>query len=118
MPRTKTPAATRSTKSARNGNAIPPESVEVFDLAEAAGYLRVAPDDVLRMVASHGLPGRQFGADWRFLKAALQQWLSVPPPVVTKQSFWDTHFGALKDDPYREEILAEIYRRRGRPEKS
>jgi excisionase family DNA binding protein len=85
---------------------------DFLTLAEAAAYLRVEPDTVLGMVATQGLPGRQFGSDWRFLKLALQGWLSTPG----KKPFWDTHFGALKDDLYREEMLAEIYRRRGRPE--
>ncbi len=35
---------------------------------------------------------------------------------VSKKDFWETQIGALKDDPYLEEMLKEIYKRRGRPE--
>jgi excisionase family DNA binding protein len=88
---------------------------EVLTLAEAAAYLRVAEPDVLRLVRAQGLPGRQVGDDWRFLKAAVAGWLGTPAAPDPGQ-FWQTHFGALKDDPYLDEMLKEIYRRRGRPE--
>jgi len=84
-------------------------------LAEAAAYLRVAPEEVVGKIATERLPARQFGAEWRFFKTALQAWLSAPPPEPPKKGFFDTHFGALKDDPYLEEMLEEIYRQRGRP---
>jgi excisionase family DNA binding protein len=90
--------------------AAPPD--EVLTLAEAAAYLRVSTEDVVRLVATQGLPGRQVGTDWRFLRTAIQQWLSTPSarPGLLSQ------VGALEEDPYREEMLEEIYRRRGRPE--
>ena len=47
----------------------------VLTLAEAAAYLRVSEMDVLRMVRDQILPGRQVASDWRFLKAAVQNWL-------------------------------------------
>lgn len=99
---------------AKNSRAKKPaaEGLEVMTLAEAAAYLRVEPDALLEMVRAQDLPGRQFGSEWRFLRTALQGWLSLPG----KKPFWETHFGALKGDPYLEEMLAEIYRRRGRPE--
>jgi hypothetical protein len=36
--------------------------------------------------------------------------------VAGKQAFWETHFGALKDDPHLEEMLGDIYRQRAWPE--
>jgi hypothetical protein len=39
-----------------------------------------------------------------------------PLAATSKEEFWQTHFGALKDDPHLEDMLEEIYRRRGRPE--
>ena len=116
MTRTKTQAAARPTKPARNHKQAPSvEAPEVLTLDETAAYLRVPVDEVLRMVATQGLPARQFGDEWRVLKSALQGWLGAPPQP-RKKPFWETHFGALKDDPYLEEMLAEIYRKRGRPE--
>ncbi len=49
---------------------------EVLTLEEAADLLRLAADAV-RARASHGdLPGRQFGGEWRFSRAALLSWLA------------------------------------------
>jgi excisionase family DNA binding protein len=85
---------------------------EILTLAEAAAYLRVPEEDVLRSVREQGLPARQMGSGWRFLKAAVQDWLAAPPGKRGLLS----QIGALKDDPHREEMLREIYERRGRPE--
>jgi excisionase family DNA binding protein len=101
MPRTKPPSST-----ALNGH-------EVMTLAEAAAYLRASPEEVLHLVTTDDLPGRRVGGDWRFLKCALQAWLSKPAPAGS--AFWERHFGALKGDPYAEEMLREIYNRRERP---
>lgn len=129
MSRTKTPTTPRRTKTTPNNNGAPP-AAEVLTLAEAAAYLRVAPEEVVSKVSTEGLPGRRFGAEWRFFKTALQAWLSTPPAAAppakaapaeaapaeaAKKGLFETHFGALKDDPYLEEMLAEIYRQRGRP---
>ncbi len=65
--------------------------------------------DVLELVRGQSLPGRRIGAEWRFLKAAIQDWLRVPG----KEAFWSRHFGALKDDPYLQEMVGQIYRDRG-----
>jgi hypothetical protein len=64
MTQTKTRSAPTS---AKNGRAKQPaaKSLEVLTLAEAAAYLRVPATDVLHMVGAQGLPGRQFGTEWR-----------------------------------------------------
>jgi excisionase family DNA binding protein len=91
----------------------PVESDEVLTLAEAAAYLRVGETTILQAIRDQGLPARQLGADWRFLKSALQDWLRVWP---RKNRSLLAHLGAVRDDPYLEEMLTEIYQRRGRPE--
>jgi len=96
--------------------AVAAKTVDVLTLAEAAAYLRTPPEEVLRLVREQGLPGRRVGEDYRFLKAAVQDWLRAPSSAADKQAFWQTHFGALKGDPHLEEMLQEIYRQRGRPE--
>jgi len=110
MPRTKA-RPKKPSPLAQESNGIL-ETPDVLTLDEAATYLRVAPDDVLRMIGDEQLPGRQFGAEWRFAKAAIQTWLSQPP---RKRGIL-RHIGAIKDDPYMEEMLREIYKQRGRPE--
>lgn len=62
---------------AKNG-ASSSTALDVLTLAEAAAYLRVAETDVLHLVQSQGLAGRQIGAEWRFLKSNLRDWLSTP----------------------------------------
>jgi excisionase family DNA binding protein len=107
MPATKTKLRPAKAPETQSGG-----TAEVLTLAEAARYLRVAEEDVLQMVGLQGLPGRKIGDDWRFLKAALQSWLSTAP---AKKGLLG-QIGALQDDPYKEELLKEIYARRGRPE--
>jgi excisionase family DNA binding protein len=82
-------------------------------LAEAAAYLRVDEAMILHAIRDQGLPARRLGAEWRFLKSALQDWLRVWP---RKNTGLLAHLGAVRDDPYLEEMLTEIYQRRGRPE--
>ena len=41
-------------------------------------------------------------------------WLNIPPLKTNKEA-WMALAGIWKDDPYVEEELKEIYRRRGRP---
>jgi excisionase family DNA binding protein len=110
MPRTKQkprkPPA--STDSAPNGIAQTPE---VLTLDEAASYLRVPADAVVRMIDAEGLPARRFGADWRFSKVAVQAWLGAARP---KRGILN-HIGRIEGDPYAEEMIREIYARRRRP---
>ncbi len=110
MPRVKS-KATETAKPAANGL-----QADVLTLREAATYLRVAEQDVLRMVHDQGLPGRQVGTDWRFLKTAIQDWLrtGTPPRLSSKEALLALA-GKFKDDPDLEEIVREAYRRRGRP---
>lgn len=77
MPRTKT-------KRQPTPQSAPPflevngPGVEVFTLSEAATYLRLPEEEVLRLVSEQDLPARQAGTEWRFLKGAIQAWLSQP----------------------------------------
>lgn len=84
---------------------------EVLTLPEAAAYLRVSEGEIVELMRRQGLPGRKVGDQWRFLKGAIQDWLRTPE----KENFWWKQFGALKDDPYLQEIVEQIYRDRGRP---
>ena len=87
---------------------------DVLTLAEAAAYLRLPETEVVRLVNYQDLPGRLAGSEWRFLKSAIQEWLSKPIPRPSKEAQLAVA-GMWKDDPYAEEELKEIYRRRGRP---
>ena len=110
MPRTRKQPEPAAARAAGNGPAS-----EVFTLREAAGYLRVSEAEVMRLVEEQGLAGRQVGKDWRFLKAAIQDWLRTGPRPKGAKDAWMALAGAWQDDPHAEEELKEIYRRRGRP---
>jgi excisionase family DNA binding protein len=86
----------------------------VLTLPEAAAYLRLPPDDVLRLVAEQGLPARRLGEQWRFLRRAIQAWLSTPLSAGHPEGIWAAA-GTLKDDPCLDAMLKEIDRMRGRP---
>jgi excisionase family DNA binding protein len=89
---------------------------EVLTLAEAAAYLRLPEKEVIAAAAAQGLPGRLVGSEWRFLKTALQQWLSVSQPTdEMRKAALLAAAGSLRDDPDLEDMVEEIYRRRGRP---
>ncbi len=88
---------------------------DVLTLAEAAAYPRLPEQEVVSAVHTLSLPGRLVGGDWRFLKAAIQQWLSTPAPTAeTRKAAQLALAGKYKDDPQLEEILEEAMQRRGR----
>lgn len=61
-------------------------SSEVLTLEEVADYLRF-PIDAVRDHAMQGLlPGNEIKGEWRFLKSAIDRWLSTPRHQV-KQDF-------------------------------
>ena len=85
-------------------------------LAEAAAYLRLAEADVLRLIDEQALPARRIGQEWRFLKAAIQQWLSAASsaPELRKAAQLALA-GKYKDDPDLVRICEDASRQRGRP---
>jgi len=92
------------------------QPTEVFTLPEAAAYLRLSEDEVVQLVHSQALPGRFTGHEWRFLKSAIQQWLSSASPTAqARKQAQLTLAGKYKDDPDLMRICAEAYRQRGRP---
>jgi excisionase family DNA binding protein len=115
MAATKTKGAKKPAKTAAAKNGVPaPDLDDVLTLAEAAAYLRVAEAAVVDSVNTQGLPGRQIGGAWRFLKSSLQSWLNTPPRKSGNEALLALA-GCWKDDPDAEEMLKEIYKKRGRP---
>lgn len=51
------------------------DALEVLTLDEVAAYLRLPKETIVRQVAQGALPGRQIEDTWRFLKAAIDDWL-------------------------------------------
>lgn len=109
MPRTKPKASTG--KSSVNGVH---SQAEVLTLADAAAYLRLSEQEVVRLIGEQGLPARQVGSDWRLLKSAVQRWLSTPTPTYSKEAQLAAA-GTFRDDPDLIPLVEQIYRERGRP---
>jgi excisionase family DNA binding protein len=114
MPRTKKTTSDQTSQIAPQPPAVNGPAGDVLTLPEAAAYLRLPEPDVLQLVQQQGLPARRLGNEWRFFKAAIQHWLSTPPPRYSKEAQLAVA-GAWKDDPYVEGELKEILKRRGRP---
>ena len=89
---------------------------EVLTLAEAAAYLRLPEQGVIAAATTQGLPGRLVAGEWRFLKVAIQRWLSVSQPTAeTPNAAMLAFAGSWQDDPHLEDMVEGIYRERGRP---
>jgi excisionase family DNA binding protein len=95
-------------------NGVPTPATDVLTFSEAAAYLRVTETDLSRLILDQALPGRQFGTEWRFLKSAIQDWLRTPPVRGSREAVLSA-CGAWANDPYVEEELKEIYKKRRRP---
>lgn len=99
MPRTTKKPATPQ-QPAANG----PTRAAVLTLAEAAEYLRLPEDDVLRMVHEQGLHARQVGSEWRFLASAIDDWLRSGPQAKSNKEAWRALVGVWKDDPTADKL--------------
>ncbi len=85
---------------------------EVLTLEETASYLKLPLETIEREASQGHIPGRRIEDTWRFLKSAIDDWLRAQDSrnILLQQA------GALKDDPYLDDLLAMINRDRGRSE--
>jgi hypothetical protein len=113
-------AMPRTTKTSTPEPTSPPVAVngspsEIMSLAETAAYLRLPEEVVITATSTDGLPGRLVGGEWRFLKSAIHEWLSVSQPTAEMRKAAQMALaGAWKDDSDIEQIVEEAMRRRGR----
>ena len=85
---------------------------EVLTLEEVARYLRLPKDTIVRQAAQGTIPGRRIEDTWRFLKAAIDDWLrSYDSRTLLLQQA-----GALADDESLQTLRKKIYAARKRPE--
>lgn len=107
MPRTTKKPATPQ-PAAANG----PANAAVLTLAEAAEYLRLPEDEVVRMVREQGLHARQVGSEWRFLTSAIDDWLRTGPQPLSNNAAWAALEGVWEDDPTVDQLREEMARHR------
>lgn len=85
---------------------------DVLTLEEVADYLRVPQEAIKRQAMSGNIPGRMIEDTWRFLKAAIDDWLRTHDSrTILLQQAW-----AMSDDSMLSELRDNIYRARNRPE--
>lgn len=85
---------------------------DVLTLEEAADYLRLPKETIKREAARGRIPGQLIDHTWRFLKAAIDDWLRSRDSrtILLQQA------GALATDETLPQLRAAIYAGRGRPE--
>jgi excisionase family DNA binding protein len=88
------------------------DAPEVLTLDEVAAYLRLPKETIVRQAAQGYLPGRQIEDTWRFLKAAIDDWLRSHDnrTLLLQQA------GALAADESLSALREAIYAARKRPE--
>ncbi len=61
---------------------------EIFTIKELSEHLRVHPTTIYRLLRQGRLPGFRVGSNWRFNRAAIEQWeqlqASEPRPPVSR----------------------------------
>lgn len=70
--------------------------LEVLTLEEAAAFLRVSEESLLALAMEGAIPAQKIGADWRFLKEGLADWLRYGPRFYREFSpHWMSDEGPL-----------------------
>ena len=84
----------------------------VLTIEETASYLRLPQETIERQAIYGKIPGRLIDNTWRFFRPAIEEWLASRDSrtILLQQA------GALADDDTLPELLANIYKERGRPE--
>lgn len=85
---------------------------EILTIKEVANYLRLPEEVVLEEAAQGHLPGRKIADTWRFLKAAIDDWLRVQDSRMILLNQADV----FAEDEATDDLLKMIYRERGRSE--
>ncbi|MCB0063587.1 MAG: type II toxin-antitoxin system prevent-host-death family antitoxin [Caldilineaceae bacterium] len=85
---------------------------QTLTLEEAAMYLKLPIDTVAEQAAQGMIPGRKINQTWRFLRAAIDNWLrsSNGRQILLDQA------GVFADDDSLAALREQIYAERGRPE--
>lgn len=55
-----------------------PIEEQILTINELSEYLKISKSSIYKQLAHGKIPGQKLGKHWRFSKAAIDQWLSVP----------------------------------------
>jgi excisionase family DNA binding protein len=78
---------------------------DVLTPAEAASFLRVPEQELVRLAEQREIPAQRIGSEWRFLKRALEHWLTYGPRFCRDYPPW------LLEHPALEELLFLLQKR-------
>jgi excisionase family DNA binding protein len=84
-----------------------PRLEEVLTLAEAAAYLRVPEDALLKLADADAVPAQKIGDEWRFLRKGLNDWLRSGG----RRDSWPFAPDWLMASRFAEELLVILERR-------
>ncbi|MBI4519088.1 MAG: helix-turn-helix domain-containing protein [Deltaproteobacteria bacterium] len=87
-------------------------TTDVLTLEEVAEYLRLPRETIERAARQGCIPGRRIEDTWRFLRAAIDEWLRSHDgrTILLQQA------GVLAEDEFLDSLRSAIYAERGRPE--
>ncbi|MDJ0567866.1 MAG: helix-turn-helix domain-containing protein [Pleurocapsa sp. MO_192.B19] len=85
---------------------------DILTLEETSEYLRLPVETVLNQAVKGNIPGRRIEDNWRFLKVAIDDWLSSK----NSRSVLLSQAGAFADDDALLQLRDDIYQARGRSE--
>jgi len=88
----------------------------VFDIGQAAAFLKVADIEIQKLIDSGNFPGRKLGAEWRVLKSAICDWLNgnyrEPNDWREANRRLLEAAGSWKDDDFLDDLVDNVYRER------
>lgn len=85
---------------------------DILTLEETSEYLRLPVEIVLSQALKGDIPGRQIENNWRFLKSAIDDWLSSKD----SRSILLSQAGAFANDNSLAQLRETVYQVRGRSE--
>ena len=85
---------------------------DILTLEETSKYLRLPVEIILNQALKGNIPGRRIEDNWRFLKAAIDDWLRAK----NSRSVLLSQAGAFTDDDSLVQLRDDIYQVRGRSE--
>jgi excisionase family DNA binding protein len=79
----------------------------ILTLEELAEYLKLPPETIQQQADRGHLPGRKIEGDWRFLRAAIDDWLRTPDdnrPIFPQHTHVAAHVPEATDNPWADVI--------------